>query len=564
MITITPQGNIYLCNVPLENDYHNQLTFTDNEAQITYFNSKIITSFDNYTYMKKDSVIKVGVNIDDIIGCNYLFYRNTGFTNRIYYCFITNKEYINENVTALTIETDVFQTYMFDMEFKNSFVEREHVADDTVGLHTIPEGLETGDYVCNSVTSLYSGGNSTYTCIAVSSSDLPTEMAVNQSTLRYNGIFSGVAYVFFNTTGQTPDYLSAGKFINVMDTLGKGDAITSIFLVPTTISGTLTFTEYNIVDGNNITRQLYACVSPASDTATALGTVSNITSPSTLNGYTPRNNKLKVYPYNYFYISNNVGSDAEFHYEDFVSNTASFKTVGSITPGCSIKCFPLNYKKLQDTTTSPATSYSYNYGISGAKYPMCSWTSDAYLNWLTQNGINIGGTYVNAKQLGIFRSLAGGLATTTHNITNADYSDYDQPVVENVVGNIMNTMIENYQRDLMPNQAQGSLNSGDVTYSFSKMDIPLFKMSIRYEYAKIIDKYFDLFGYKVNEVKVPNLQSRTYWNYIKTINCNIEGDIPMEHLEILKGVFNKGITLWHDPTKMFDYSQTNAIVIPSV
>ena len=72
MITVTPQGNVYLCNVPLENDYNHQLTFTNLTAQLTYFNSNVIKTFDNYTYIKKDSVIKIGVNIDEIMGCNYV------------------------------------------------------------------------------------------------------------------------------------------------------------------------------------------------------------------------------------------------------------------------------------------------------------------------------------------------------------------------------------------------------------------------------------------------------------------------------------------------------------
>ena len=57
---------------------------------------------------------------------------------------------------------------------------------------------------------------------------------------------------------------------------------------------------------------------------------------------------LKVHPYSYFYVTNNVGSDVPFRYEEFVNNTASFKTFGSLTPGCSIRCVPLNYKKLSD------------------------------------------------------------------------------------------------------------------------------------------------------------------------------------------------------------------------
>ena len=55
MISITPQGQVYLCKTPLENDYKNQLTFADATAQQTYFNSKIFRNLgdDDYTYIKK-------------------------------------------------------------------------------------------------------------------------------------------------------------------------------------------------------------------------------------------------------------------------------------------------------------------------------------------------------------------------------------------------------------------------------------------------------------------------------------------------------------------------------
>lgn len=148
-MTITPQGQLYLCKTPLENDYKNQLTFANANAQMSYFNSTVQHTFDNYTYIKKDNAIQVGKNIDEIIDCNYLFYKNTGFTNKWYFCFITNMEYVNENCTRITFETDCYQTWLFQIEYKQSFVEREHVNDDTVGLHTVPENLETGEYICN-------------------------------------------------------------------------------------------------------------------------------------------------------------------------------------------------------------------------------------------------------------------------------------------------------------------------------------------------------------------------------------------------------------------------------
>jgi hypothetical protein len=84
-------------------------------------------------------------------------------------------------------------------------------------------------------------------------------------------------------------------------------------------------------------------------------------------------------------------------------------------------------------------------------------------------------------------------------------------------------------------------------------------MSVREEYAKIIDQYFSMYGYSINEVKKPNITGRKNWNYVKTLQANIEGDIPENHLNEIKSLFNKGITLWHNPTTFLDYSQNNNI-----
>ena len=56
MISVTPQGSIYLCKAPLINDYKNQLTFSNLTSQINYFNTRILKTFDNYTYIKKDNI----------------------------------------------------------------------------------------------------------------------------------------------------------------------------------------------------------------------------------------------------------------------------------------------------------------------------------------------------------------------------------------------------------------------------------------------------------------------------------------------------------------------------
>ena len=550
---IVPTSRIILLKNPIEIDYANELTFNSIEEQFNYFSNLPKLECENATYQRKDMAIRFptdptleGITFDDLIQYNYCMYQNDKWSDKWFYAFIKKVTFDNPGLSLIEIETDVWQTWMFDITFKNSFIEREHVNNDTIGLHTIPEGLETGDYVCNDITSLYSGGNTTYICVATS--EVPTELGTNVYNRQYNGIYSGVSYVVF----ETP--LAASNFIRALDGLGKADAITSVFLIPVNLTGTLTFNTYDIHTTGDQYITTQAAFPPYSTSFVDLGTVSSITSPTSLNGYIPKNGKVYCYPFNYFYVTNNSGMDIEYHYEDFINNTASFKTIGAITPGCSIKCYPLNYKKLSDSNSMK----SYNYGISAAKYPICSWSSDVYTNWLTQNGVNILGHTLDAKTAGIVKGVAQigvgyGMAQAGDFITGG-------AMMGNGIRNIYDTMQENYRHSLIPDSARGNTNSGDITFSAGRMDIPLYKMSIRREYAECIDNYFQMFGYKVNIVKIPNITGRRNWNFVKTISCNIIGNIPQEDMQKIKEIFNSGVTLWHNPSTFLDYSQSNPIV----
>ena len=70
-------------------------------------------------------------------------------------------------------------------------------------------------------------------------------------------------------------------------------------------------------------------------------------------------------------------------------------------------------------------------------------------------------------------------------------------------------------------------------------------MGITGENAQAIDNYLTRFGYKVNVIKVPELTSRKYWNYVKTRECEIGGNAPAETLKKIQEIFNAGVTLWH-------------------
>ena len=527
-MTITPQGQLYLCKTPLKNDYKNQLTFANANAQLSYFNSVIQHTFDNYTYIKKDNVVQVGKNIDEIIDCNYLFYKNTGFTNKYYFCFITNMEYVNENCTRITFETDCYQTWLFQIDYKQSFVEREHVNDDTIGLHTVPENLELGEFIINNVEELDIRANNLFICMGLSR--YPSNLPIDNNNRIYGKVYSGLLYLLFE------DATSCSKMIKAMDNLGYADDIFTIFTIPTSLSFS---NNWYTGDIGNQTGIKFAIVQ-TSNSATSMVSNKQITINSTIDSYTPVNKKLLTWPYNYLYVTNNGGNDAIYKYEDFTDNKPSFNIDGMITTGCSVKLYPLNYKK---ANTSTWATKCYNYGIVGNKYPTCSWKSDSYTNWLTQNSVNLA---INTVQ-----NLASiGAGAYTGNVGE---------VTSGAVG-IANTLAQVYEASFMPNQAKGNTNGGDVTCANEMMGFTAYQMSIRSEYARIIDNYFSMFGYKINRVKVPNITGRSNWNYVKTINCNFDGDIPQTDLNIIKEMFNNGVTLWHNPSTIYNYSNSNGIV----
>lgn len=531
-MTITPQGQLYLCKTKLENDYKNQLTFSNATAQLNYFNSVIQHTFDNYTYIKKDNVVQVGKNIDEIIDCNYLFYKNTGFTNKYYFCFITNMEYVNENCTRITFETDCYQTWLFQIEYKQSFVEREHVNDDTIGLHTVPENLETGEYICNSHYKDATMDNYAQDlCFVMASTSQPIAGEAKDTVAPsqiYNGIYTGLTYYQYEATS------AIDIMLEIFANNGKTDAINGIFMAPKWLAPLREGTLYREVNPSN---------APLTFDIT-------VTKQTVLNGYNPVNNKLKCFPYNYLLVSNNVGQNGILHYEKFSGANATFTVKGVINPGCSINLTPTNYNGNASSDID---------AIQLGKFPICNFQNDMYTNWLTQNSINVLGQTITSDDLNIASAGLSSLAGTITNVAVGNYAGAGMSLASGFTG-IASAVMQQKQHNMISPTVNGQLNSADVNVASGNNTFHFYKMSIKEEYARIIDNYFSMYGYKINRVKVPNITGRSNWNYVKTINCNFDGDIPQTDLNIIRAMFNNGTTLWHNPSSMYNYSNSNNIV----
>ena len=551
-----PITDIRLVKCPISLDDKNQLTFNTLNDQLDYFLSLPYKDMGNATYQRRDSVIYYDDVIENLYEYNYVMYKNANYRNKWFFAFISSMKWENNSMTDIFIETDSFQTWQFDLDYKKSFVEREHVNDDTIGKHTIPESLEYGDYITNSdptkimtYSTDISDPNGCYICFGITNLPSGVSSSIDLESYRFiNGIYGGLIYVVCSDAANAKDFLSN------FGEEGRLNYIQTAFMIPRAFT---VFTEGGASEVRetffNIAKKQYIVIKPASDVskkfinAFKVATDSTININNTIDGYTPKNKKLFTSPYNYIMVTNNAGIDIPMKYEDFKNNTPKFSVYGSITPGCSIKCIPLNYKHRDDN----GTLNSYVYGISGAKFPICSWVGDIYTNWLTQNGVNValsaGGSLLQAG-LGI--AALGTPATALAGVSMLG---------SGIIG-VGQAVSQVRQASLTPEQTSGDINSGDVNFSTGNSVFTVYPTCIRSEYAKIIDDYFTMFGYKVNSLKVPNITGRRNWNFIKTIDINIEAYIPQEDLQKIKNMFNNGVTLWHNSATFLDYSQNNDII----
>ena len=538
-MVITPQTNIKLLKVPFEMDSLNQLTFSNATAQYNYFNSlSDKLEYDECTYQRKDGYMAIPESADTLQSYNYCMYQNEQYGNKWFYAFITNITYESNRVSYVYIKTDVFQTWQFDIEYKRSFIEREHVSNDTIGLHTVPENLELGEYITNS-TYTFPIFEYFYIVLAVSVIPKITQPSggalvidwENANRKMYNGVFSGYAYIVVDSITY------ASNLIKLYDKEGRSEAIQSVFIAPVELCPVTSWYTYNSGEYNI----KYAEIN--NTTGTWGYTTVGISRNTTLNGYSPINNKLYVYPYCYLSLDNNTGNCLTLHYEDFTGNTGiNFDLEGCLTQGGSVKLIASNYKNVTS---------NHQYSLMLSKFPICSWNSDVYANWLKQNGINLGLNVISD----VGQIISGGVLASTGAGSLAGVGQ----IASGLTG-IASTLGQVYEHSLVPPSVQGNINGGDVNFALELYNPILYQNSIKAEYARIIDNFFSMYGYKVNVVKLPNITGRTNWNYVKTIGCNIVGDIPQKDLQELKNMFDNGVTLWHNPSTFLDYSQSNAIV----
>lgn len=518
-------------NIKLDKSYKDVLDYTESEM-LSLINTNKVAESTNCSFIRVgENVIDTNFSYGDALKCNYMAMQNPLYSNKWFFAFIDSIEYISDGNARIHYTIDEFSTWFDYWDPKTCFVIREHVTNDAIGLHTIPEGLETGEYISTMLQpDNYSYGDGSV-CYCVTTSD----SAFTGYTTFGKNVPSGFYYQAFTTVSGVQDFIKS---------LDDDSIVNAVFVCPKDFfTG---WTEQSGINGQVSTSVRFTLNSKIIDVPTVgyLG-----------NEYYPKNNKLKCFPYSFLQVSNHSGTIVNYNWEDFnlltieSENKVQFSLGCALTPGCSGYAYPINYKNILN---------DYDDGITFGKYPVGGWSSDTYTNWLTQNGVN--------TSIGVVGGVvAAGIGIASAAVTGGTSLAITAAVLRGGMS-IASSVGAIYQHSLAPDQARGNTNVGDYNFGYNWLSLEFKRITIKDEYARMIDDYFTRMGYKVNTLKIPNQTGRDYWNYVQIgAEENIgystveKMSVPASSMEIINNIYRRGVTIWHNHVNIGNYALDNSL-----
>lgn len=563
MPTYSPSGNLYIGTVPFDNSYKHVMWFDSVQEQQNYLLTAVRPAVGDgtYKYIRRDNAIQVPINAEQLNNINYLAYKNTNYGDKWFYCFVNNIEYVNANTTRLYIETDIFQTWLFDWNHNEAaFVAREHVNNDAIGANLNQEPPMWLDYC--TITQSNHINDMRYAVIQTTTypytyDDQGRSRSVNCSIdgAVIGDVPFGTAFIIFDLD----DNDQRARFETTMGqytSAGCADAITSIFILPSwSVGSPSTQIQPLVVNNGGVgvtVPNMYMLNIPTKQGIPVV--VNNIARLNThTSGYVPLNNKLLTYPYTYLEVGDYSGrtTDYKFEYSDDTSQIQLGIQEPPYPEGIGY-AIPYNYDGHNGRASE--FSFTFNFGIDAG------WTGSEYAQWRMVNkdimtrelelthrmqdynvitgvigsiGAAMGATVLpeepnkGAQAAGLFGAGAQiGNYALQYQKSEMDYQNAD------------------LRMSRIPNHALGN-TSGNAKAAVSMNGVYWRQVGLRVQSARIIDDYFSMFGYAIDQLKVPLYHSRANWNFVKTVNANFSGTAPQYAMNAINKMFDSGITLWH-------------------
>lgn len=587
MAYIAPNTDVYILRrVSLDKDYNHTVRQTSASTQANMFNSSAYKKYTltTQTYQRAgENKIRVAILADNLYDCNYMMFRNTNFGSKWFYAFITKVTYINNNTTELEYKLDVMQSWYFDYELGNCFVEREHTITDVAGDNIVPENVEIGELVCQVESSVHFGH---MLAGIVTSKSLPSSQPIYPNAPEYfiintnfyanwdtspcgvpNGLYVSVGYpidgdeaenywdgrtgytmqdIMPHRTGGQAVYLERMHMSWLLEQIGLGnvqnmsiDDVVDVFLYPADLNLT-TYIQ------NATTLNYKAGIAVSGDLTYTRPTTFKDT-PSDTNPYTPKNQKMLTFPFVQLEVSNNKGNTATFKYEYFKNGSSpKFKFAGNYTSNPSVILYPIDYKGIENY---------FDGGLVLNNFPVPAYKGEQFARWLETNR--------NSVDYALISSIIGTSFSSLISVSSTASAGNSLSLLDSIGEKMARFQdIKN-----SPPQVCGKIGCDVLNTALLRNGFRLFHMTIRKEFARMIDNYFTMFGYAIKEVKVPNIRNngvtlRPHWNYIKTAGCIIHAaslsGLPADAESEIAKIYDKGITFWNSLAEIGNYTLDNS------
>lgn len=501
---------------PYDNNYHYVKTFTSKQEQNTFFNTLLCIDIDTHEYIKEHQSFRIKINYDELVseGVNYITFNN-GY--RDVYAFIISKEYINEEVTRINYEIDVIQTFMFDFNIKESFIERKKCTIDEITDYD--EGLEMGEHiVINNTASLV-------------------------KTDEYFAMFSGFKDYFLSTTEELniTNYVEI-PYIDVEKPVTNIDGVPyPLLFLPLSDEGNMLFFKKSFCNLPNLVGIIrltsvtydkvemfvpYIKVSDGKMTRTgSVGMFAHNITSSVKTGVgvdVPKTSIFDFFPYTYYMITD-FESEPLILYPQYLSNTLTVNgiTIPSHTP---IERYYPNYYK----------------GSSDGKLYYIENNSISMLPVGTNGGIEtITNSYASLKQeqntmvLNAISSVADGVVSlATGNVGSG---------ISQITGGI-NSVFDKLSRrkDLMltPNTVK-TLGTANTRQKLGTKSVHIIKYSIEEKYKNRIQNFIDRYGNKFNGYATIDIKN--YKGFIKYNSPNLDTSIDNIYTNKIIQILERGV-----------------------
>ena len=579
------QTSVDLCeNVPLDNDYKDTIYFDSELSQSTYFKGKATHVYEaQMSYQRVNHRVldpygrpnprvphscRVDVVMDRIANCNYMFFYNRidGMKEKVYYCFIDQINYINPNCSEIIYSIDVLQTYLFDVTINDSYVVREHCKDLQEDLDNIAdEGFTVDDYVnrraAGDVTPFDNSllniriiiGRITNPITALGIRGIYHENAVS------SGQLFGCGFIDYNE-GSTESLVT--NVVHDLGALNENDI---------NIVGVIQYFKVEGIDPVTLHPR------PTSKTietnlpihwTTDYKNLKCFKSPFTVYQMRTSDNEVLVLKPELF---------APFD----IDMTLKVERVVCLTDSQTFIYAPHDYANLPLATSSGISDNFYYHSIQASAGFQIPYSSDTYARWYAQNRAKLATTELIGTALFIAGSASGASAAfqAAEAATVLESGIASKTVAaeaESILGSSASAMRRGF------GQAFGGLgtvahieatkadmrNRGETVYKgtpptnvaslLGGVGCMFYVMSATDYRMKQIDDFFTRYGYAVNKLKKPNLDSRPHWNYVQLREPNITGSIPVWAMSAIKAIFSAGITLWKNGDEIGDYELDNS------